>query len=583
MIVPIQGQPINLEPYTPDDCNLGDEKTYCALYNVGDPLYLQFKQTSCTDTLIEDGSFESEVEPNPYWTTGSNWAITIGEACHSPGVAGVLSQQGLFDPDTDGAYYQVNFTITGMTGGTLEVSFDSDPVQTITENGIYTLYYTPFGSTPITLKFSADEDFDGCISEISSYALRRDMIAQVTNIDGDVLADISNYLQYDNEFVTLAVPDSSDMFYGSENIGNLVDGGCYKIYISEQCEYTEVVDNGDFADTVSETFVLGVGDASAPLWQYYQQSLTGDAAVYYDVDKMHIYPGTNSGDGGDWFLFYNTQGLLGDRIFNIDNTVTNILSFDLTNIATADGYHFWVTLIVYNAASPTTPYLYWQKEYDENGGGTTYGTITEVIQPSDWSLIDIDSSHYDTSASITFHIFTFNNSGGGPGADLEGDEYYIDNVSLKQLATGNPHVSNCLTVKTEWPCAKQIEGIETGQKLGFNFDTDFRLLQRLRTIKFNPEYPIDDNTSDYSDGSSRLSYAARKKFYTAKFDYMGETEHDTLSTQILCSDFEIDSQRYTVKLEDYKPEWDKEGGQQLAQSRLTVSKYGSNITNSGCQ
>jgi hypothetical protein len=38
-----------------------------------------------------------------------------------------------------------------------------------------------------------------------------------------------------------------------------------------------------------------------------------------------------------------------------------------------------------------------------------------------------------------------------------------------------------------------------------------------------------------------------------------------------------------VKPEDYKPEWDKSGGQQLAQARIQLMKQGTNLKNSKCE
>ena len=162
-LVVIPNQAINLEPYTPDPCNLGDRKEYCALVANEDPVYLQWQQTPCGDDLALDGSFEEDYFPNPYWTAGDGWLVGVGSACHSPGVAGVLSQEGLHDPGDDSGFYKVTLTVTGMTAGTLEVNFDSDDEEVITQNGIYNFYFEVSAvAAPVVFNLSADADFDGC-------------------------------------------------------------------------------------------------------------------------------------------------------------------------------------------------------------------------------------------------------------------------------------------------------------------------------------------------------------------------------------------------------------------------------------
>jgi hypothetical protein len=117
--------------------------------------------------------------------------------------------------------------------------------------------------------------------------------------------------------------------------------------------------------------------------------------------------------------------------------------------------------------------------------------------------------------------------------------------------------------------------------MGFKFPDSqglyFRLSQRLRTLKFNPFYPLDSDDNRYSDGTRSYNYAEREKFYEAKFDYMDETGHDALSTEVLMDYFEVDGVRYFVKPEDYKPVWGKDEGQNLAQARLEMRKHNATI------
>ena len=76
----------------------------------------------------------------------------------------------------------------------------------------------------------------------------------------------------------------------------------------------------------------------------------------------------------------------------------------------------------------------------------------------------------------------------------------------------------------------------------------------------------------------RLHLLNVKKYWEGLFDYADENFHDTVGTQVLCDTIQIDSVSYFVKPGDYKPEWDKDGRQRLAQARIELCKKASNNT-----
>ncbi len=61
---------------------------------------------------------------------------------------------------------------------------------------------------------------------------------------------------------------------------------------------------------------------------------------------------------------------------------------------------------------------------------------------------------------------------------------------------------------------------------------------------------------------------------------MSESEIDAVTAKAMCSQFQIDGVDMFAKQEDMKPEWDREGRQQLAQLRMLVRKKTSTIYNS---
>jgi len=103
------------------------------------------------------------------------------------------------------------------------------------------------------------------------------------------------------------------------------------------------------------------------------------------------------------------------------------------------------------------------------------------------------------------------------------------------------------------------------------------LNHRARFLKFNPFYPTDADDYEYSSGTRSLTFAKREKYWEGLFDYADENFHDTVSTQVLCDTIQIDSVSYFVKPGDYKPEWDKDGRQRLAQARIELRKKTSTI------
>ena len=158
----------------------------------------------------------------------------------------------------------------------------------------------------------------------------------------------------------------------------------------------------------------------------------------------------------------------------------------------------------------------------------------------------------------------------------------IASVSLTPIydcGTGDvTYVSNCLALDTEHDCAKLVRATcdNDTTKYGFRWGA-FVLNHRARFLKFNPFYPTDADDYEYSSGTRSLTFAKREKYWDGLFDYADENFHDTVSTQVLCDTIQIDGVSYFVRPGDYKPEWDKDGRQRLAQARIELRKKASTI------
>lgn len=144
-------------------------------------------------------------------------------------------------------------------------------------------------------------------------------------------------------------------------------------------------------------------------------------------------------------------------------------------------------------------------------------------------------------------------------------------IKVYDPCTSTTYISNYFEVKEEHDCAKLIVASGTGTTHGFLWG-GFSLSHRVRFIKFSPEYPIDADDYEFSDGSRYTIFAKREKYYTGLLDIADENFHDTLSTQIICENFAIDGVSYFVKPENYKPDWNKDGRNNLAQARIELRK-----------
>ena len=113
--------------------------------------------------LVTNGTFDADSD----WTKGDGWSIAGGEAVHSTGSAGDLSQDINIEED---AYYRVIFDVGGTTDGELTPSLGGTPGTPVDadDTDIRQSIQAGFG-TDIT--FSADADFDGSLDNVEVRAI----------------------------------------------------------------------------------------------------------------------------------------------------------------------------------------------------------------------------------------------------------------------------------------------------------------------------------------------------------------------------------------------------------------------------
>lgn len=135
------------------------------------------------------------------------------------------------------------------------------------------------------------------------------------------------------------------------------------------------------------------------------------------------------------------------------------------------------------------------------------------------------------------------------------------------------------------PCTKMFMSYCEGDALDFRFGYQgnmFRIYSRLRTLYFNPSYPIDAQDYEFSSGLSQRIYATKKKKYELLFDYCDEYAHDVIALMIVCDIMIIDNVQYIADSKDYEPEWADRGKRNLAQSIIELQKSDGIIFNRNC-
>lgn len=643
-IVPIPNQPINIEPYVPDDCR-NTYGSYCQKVAANSSIYFQFQQTPCDADLVTDGNFNaigSELLTNggftgsaTGWTLGAGWAYGSNKIACTPGSSGGFAQTGLtitatqtykvtvvtsgrtagylqcvmggvtgpamegndtysfyvtasvsgnnitftndtlYDgsvdsvslkrlvpdwsadacwqygttgaADTDGmytavpgtggdlvqtisyasgGYYYVTFNVSGCTAGRVRVYLGGTVVDDISENGTFTLYGTSVGTNQ--LKFSANAEFNGSISYVSSYKLVAAFIYQLLNNDGTVSADQPaawNESTYGDKVLVEA-----------EMSG--VANGCYKISVGDPCNLsagTEILTNTSFASGSSWVHANEAGDDTG-----LQNVVISGGAINMTVDSTNraiaeSYKQSVNGQTNGWYRISFTTG-------HVDAAIVSQSGPNYVQVIFGSAYH--------------------------------YVPIQDLVANTEYAAYFNVNSLLGVSDNYTIVISMTSTS------SLSGGEYFeITDVSLK-TAIGTQWVSNCINLVSTFNCEKLLNGVcTTGTTdLGFYWDGNFRLQQYVEFLSFNPTYPIDGRDYEYSTGTRSVTFARREKYYDAETGYVDETTHDAVSAMILCDTFTVDGVSHFVKQDDYKPDWQTKNGELLlSKGRMLIRKKTSTI------
>jgi hypothetical protein len=533
------------------------------------------------------------------WDANGSWLFADGLACHTEGTTGLL-EESVANYIVGNSYYYIEVTISGYVQGSLDVYISDALAGTVTANGTFRYYDTP--TIAGVVSFDPSSDFIGCISAPDLRLLKNSHVADLVTQDGVSRYDVSNYLAYWEDKVTLSL-----------NIEDLeVTDGCYYLEVFDACqiEGNELVTNGSFAD----------GDTG---WtrnnQTFQYDFTGSEldSIYSPLNGATdiILNGDFSGGTTDWTFGAGWAIGGGGAQHTPGSTATLTQQFNIVAPPpppTIEAYYVTFTVTGMTAGSLSVRFsngtistitsnnTYTFKSTPIAGG---FGTVNLIFTPTSnfdgtiddvglyisnqiWSNfpitlnavnLDMIAGNYEINFDITAqsdarngvavvianqpqsaqyfytvgsHTVTINNyvPGGQRAAIIaqfatgSTGSVTVDNVSVVRIEPFEAtYTSECLQYKELWgQRTRMITAYCDQESFGFEFqNTGFRLQQRVGVRSIAPTYPKEKQIQRSGNGSARVVYSGVEKYWQLHTAPTTETFHDAMAIMVDCDHFAI--------------------------------------------
>lgn len=510
----IPNQPIQFDIPIYETCQ--DERLNCALFKENDgDFYTQFELEPCTaDVPIPD------IQPDP------NWSFISSRVYQAIPAVGGGSVKFIQDWGLYGNYFSIKFKFTGITAGSCNVDFTTGFLATITENGTYTLYSynTPFSPPNDPFIFYADNDFNGKLEVIAVDAYY---------IPTNVLDWISVFTFKDVPYTI--DPNCLNVTMNQNRVNLSIDPSCFE----PNCYYLQVC-NPCLAQSIAPEYSLDGAIGWTDANNCFYTGCDFPATINYTT-SIEVFTSGNAGNLIEILFTSPTTSL------NYSNCCYEIKIY----FGRIDAMNVSIQMSRDNCQETFTPQAYSTKS---------------IICCSYFDKIEFNLLIEETINSIS--------------------KFEIEKVEIIPTiqcfaGQGNCYNTNCFQIlafndptETKLVTANCDNG---SYQLGFFWDSNFMLKQRLPVYKFAPTYANEAKDYIFSDGSRKITSAQRMKLYDIVFAGLEEYQHDTTSTQILCKNFYIDGELYFVQPDDYKPEWNKNVGYPRADVRMLAMKQGTII------
>jgi hypothetical protein len=571
----------NLQPTEP--CY--DLTDFCTLINTDDILRIQLTQTPCDDDLVENGNF-TNIDYYNYGWDGDQWAFSVsddglsGQACKVPGVAGALIAD-IFTGLAAQSYMKVTYRIFGMSKGECDVYVGGTLSRVVTENGVYEDYILSTMSDTL-LSFSADADFDGCVTNVTAYRLFNSAElssgAMILDSDGNIVAGTSG---------VQVIKDKVNYVWEFTALSNIPDDACYYLQITDPCGDTFAALTFAYLKEFN-TFVTN-GD-----W-----TITGTNA---DVD----------------FNFYAGGGFGGEDVTTSHIQMASYPSPTAFNAFAYKAYTFTPGMYVIKAEVTLNQSGSW-------GNGITTGPMLYLILPTgataeSFPILPIGATHLSgqtRTAFTTYFTVTINNpvssllygvnfynkfgiSIAATNSAIEDSDYTfelqlsIGEVTGEYVAGDYFQLTNCFKVEAETDDTKLLIGYpddsgdfpsntETTYSQGFVFNNYYfpYLEERVKCSFLNPHTEIKTDNYLYSSGIEKKTFSQNTKLWDLHIDPVDNIAHDCIQAIISMehlyigdsiTDITLNNDRleYVTEEKQYQPDWPDAGASNVAPSQIEI-------------
>lgn len=426
-----------------------------------------------------------------------------------------------------GAYIRIGIRVTNQTAGSLDIVTDSSK-GTITANGTYYFYDSDYNNDNVT--FSADADFDGTISDISVVVYSNYFSVILRDTKGATDYDLSSYLTYDEDWVTL-----------NYQLGS-VDPGCYELCFYDACGYN-----------VNQELISDTG---------FTQAIGGS-----DWPSSVATSGTIAITGGE--LVVTQSGVPLTAYVEANPTVWQ--SFNGNTLTVID-YSFTTSTVQYTGFTRIQIY-----------DSATGFALTLVTSPSAGTLYE-GTVNWPYLIGNTSKLAIRIQSTGINGTKIELQDFSLI-VQAYVPGQMDEYCSNCIEVRDSDDCTLWVGGSNGSDAFGFHFANNWQLGARVRAMMINPKYKGDSNRYADANGKYTVTKANSGKVYTLFIDYTDEHTHDWLRLAVLSDTVRIGAftntnNLYTAVDGDYEPEWpDTLGNWPSAQARIDMQKQTDELYN----
>lgn len=493
-----------------------------------------------TNTIIESVSL-IEVD-GECWDYSDDFVAISGGLCHTPGTVGTVENSAVI---SSGVYYQLKFTISGRTAGSIGGILAGLQMQVLPydTNGTFVAY--KFTTATGTLQFVTSSDFDGCISDVELFELKTDFLCKLYDTTDTLVANLESFLTYNDDFVTLNAAMSGDK--GIKDLSNNpLPYGCYYVRVDDQCElqYEELVKDGDFG--------TAVGLYTNSVWSYNTPGGGAGSSIQTVGSQLVFTRGT---DG-----FSSLTQSVWNQTFGYNN-----LQHEPTIASGTHNYRVRFDII---ANSDTTN----QAVVVEIAG--VFNNTKKTVGSHTFDLLNVDPT-----AFVPYYVDIYIKVGAYYTTSATGT-ITIDNLSIRRIEPYDAtYISELIKYGESFECTSLIQGYADANQMGFMFYSNgvevFKLQQRIYVRAINPSYPEDTDDYLFSEGTQQRNFSQSKKSFLVITDALPEWTHDCLRLQRGLQYFrigdDVNSMEEFISVPgDYTPEWLKNGDSNVGPVRFDV-------------